>query len=178
MPDYSLGKIYKITSEHTEQFYIGSTCVPLLSHRLRGHVSAYNEWIAGKPKNFSSFRIIEPCRNTDELRAREQHHIRANKELCCNVRKALLTAEELAEQRKLDIDRWRNDNPEKIRQQNTEYYQRNAETIKAYQKTYSLANKEKLKARTNQKHQCICGGHFTYAEHTQRGDSQAHYTVW
>ena len=37
MPDYSNGKIYKITHPDTPEFYIGSTAIAKLSQRLAGH---------------------------------------------------------------------------------------------------------------------------------------------
>jgi hypothetical protein len=99
MPDYSLGKIYKITSPLTDSIYIGSTCVPKLSHHLREHVSQWREWQNGNQRKYLAlFAILElgnynieliekyPCTDKDEFRAREQHYIRENKEICCNLR--------------------------------------------------------------------------------------------
>lgn len=143
MPDYSLGKIYKITSTLTDRIYIGSTCVPMLSHRLREHVSMWRRWQNDNQRNYvASFAILElgdysieliekyACGDNDELRAREQHHIRENKEICCNLRQALLTSEEILARKRA----WRLVNPKKVTLQNTKYYQNNAEYLKAYQR--------------------------------------------
>ena len=44
MEDYSLGKIYKITSNHCELPYIGST-TDTLEYRLDSHRRRYRKWI-------------------------------------------------------------------------------------------------------------------------------------
>ena len=46
--DYSLGKIYKLVSNQTDDIYIGSTCQKLLSTRLCGHIQDYKRWVEGK----------------------------------------------------------------------------------------------------------------------------------
>ena len=48
MPNYQLGKIYKITSSHTDLCYIGSTCEKYLSSRLGGHKKSMKCWKNGK----------------------------------------------------------------------------------------------------------------------------------
>ena len=44
MINYKYGKIYKITSEHTNKIYVGSTCKKLLSQRLTFHRKNYKKW--------------------------------------------------------------------------------------------------------------------------------------
>lgn len=97
MPDYQLGKIYKIESDNTDQIYIGSTCEPTLARRLAKHVDDYKSWLKGNHNNVSSFRIIEkvdyqiilletyPCSNKDELHAREAYWIGLNKPIIVNI---------------------------------------------------------------------------------------------
>ena len=46
--DCSLGKIYKIVSNQTDDIYIGSTCQKLLSTRLGKHRDDYKRWVEGK----------------------------------------------------------------------------------------------------------------------------------
>jgi hypothetical protein len=189
MPDYSLWKIYKITSPLTDSIYIGSTCVPKLSHRLREHVSQRREWQNGNQRKYlASFAILElgnynieliekyPCTDKDELRAREQHYIRENKQICCNLRPAFLTPEETLARKKAGVEAWRLAHPEKIKMQNTKYYQKNAETLKVYQKEYAKNNPEKIKARTNKKNLCICGGHYTSVNKTKHERTVKHQT--
>ena len=48
MPNYALGKIYKLTHPDTDDVYIGSTCQKYLSTRLCGHKALYKRWKGGK----------------------------------------------------------------------------------------------------------------------------------
>jgi hypothetical protein len=87
MPDYQLGKIYKIICNITGKIYIGSTCRPILARRLAGHVSNYTSYLNSKGNYITSFKIIAngnydivlielfPCNSKDELYARESHYI-------------------------------------------------------------------------------------------------------
>jgi hypothetical protein len=186
MPDYSLGKIYKITSPVTDSIYIGSTCVRNLSHRLREHVSQQREWQNGNQRKYlASFAILElgnynieliekyPCTDKDELRAREQYHIRENKEICCNLRAAFLTPEETLARKKAGVEAWRLAHPEKIKIQNTEYYQKNAEALKAYQKEYAKNNPDKIK---HAKNRCTCGGYYNKVTRKKHERTRKHQT--
>ena len=86
MPDYSLGKIYKIVGNG--KVYVGSTTRPLLSQRLAKHKSEYKCWINGKGHICSSVECITdpdcyiellelcPCRCIDELMKCEGKWIR------------------------------------------------------------------------------------------------------
>lgn len=77
MPDYSLGKVYKIVGNG--KVYVGSTTRPLLSQRLTDHRSKYNMWKKGTFHKLLSFVCLEdptcyiellesfPCNNIDEL---------------------------------------------------------------------------------------------------------------
>ena len=98
MPDYQLGKIYKIECNVTGKVYIGSTCEPTLARRLASHVGHYRCYLKGTFYNFiSSFKIFEngnycivllekyPCDTKDELLARERHW--CNELECINQRK-------------------------------------------------------------------------------------------
>ncbi len=82
--DYSRGKIYKIVDNTTDRIYVGSTCEPAPAKRLSQHVTDYKRWKNGNYHFVSSFHIIEkgnyiivllesyPCKNNNELRAKEQ----------------------------------------------------------------------------------------------------------
>ena len=94
------GKIYKITSNQTENVYIGSTC-KTLSERLNGHQRKYRDYDAAEGYGYyASFEIVkyddaiieelEHCQFDDItlLRKREQHFIDQYKDNCVNVYKA------------------------------------------------------------------------------------------
>jgi hypothetical protein len=166
MPDYALGKIYKITSPLTEVVNIGSTCAPALSHRLRQHNANYNQWKRGGKSFCSSYCILDlgeyqielmkkvPCSNKDELRAHEQQAI--NETFNCNQRKALLTAEDIKmrkaafyqaniEKIKVKDKQYRDTHKTEISERGKTYYEKNAESIRAKVAEYRAS---KLKEAT------------------------------
>ncbi len=52
MPDYKLGKIYKIVCNITGKVYYGSTCEPTLARRLAKHAGNYKRWSQGKNESY------------------------------------------------------------------------------------------------------------------------------
>jgi len=92
MPNYQLGKIYKISSRNGEdEHYIGSTTKPTLAQRMNDHKQQYKRWKLGKGKYVSSFSLFDKygvdnckiillesyaCNSKDELRAREDDWIK------------------------------------------------------------------------------------------------------
>jgi len=141
MPDYKLGKIYRLSIGHL--VYIGSTTQPLLSMRLGTHTSNYKRWVNGSKKYVTSYELFKvgtptielvesyPCNSRDELNAREGHHQRLN--VCVNKNMAGQTHEE-----------YRAANRAKRCEQNKHYRAANQDKINDYQKQYYDANKEKL----------------------------------
>jgi group I intron endonuclease len=86
MPDYSKGKIYKITNDLNDDVYIGSTC-DTLSRRFSNHKSKSNKDPNKSPFHssmsdigYERFRIqlIEdyPCQDQYQLRQREAFFMR------------------------------------------------------------------------------------------------------
>jgi len=85
--NYNLGRIYKLESYQTEDFYIGSTCQPLCE-RLAQHKSHYKCFQHGKGHYRTSYEILKypdakitlieyfPCNSKEELEAREGKWIR------------------------------------------------------------------------------------------------------
>ena len=57
----SYGKIYKLSNIHTDEIYIGSTCMLNLDDRLLFHKECYKFWILRNYKrNYcSSFEILK-----------------------------------------------------------------------------------------------------------------------
>ena len=76
MPDYSQGKIYKITWDN--EFYIGST-VMSLKKRLWHHKNTISGCIDKQGKDIK-ITLIEayPCDTSQQLRMREQYWIERN----------------------------------------------------------------------------------------------------
>ena len=58
--NYSLGKIYELVSDQTDDIYIASTCQRLLSKRLVGHTWSYTNWLnEGCCDCSTSFEIVK-----------------------------------------------------------------------------------------------------------------------
>jgi len=87
MPNYLLGKIYKLESIQANKIYVGSTCEKYLSNRFSGHRRAYERWFKGKSRYYTSFEVLQnndakislieifPCGSKKELELREAHWI-------------------------------------------------------------------------------------------------------
>jgi len=149
MPDYQLGKIYKIVCNITGEYYIGSTTEPTLARRLAKHVKDFKLWKQGKAyvSKFSSFSIIErndysiyliecfPCDSREELRANEGKHqrIKLTDKMCLNVKIEKRTTQE-----------YRHDNKEKKAITDKEYASKNKDKLKIYNNTYNEQNKEHI----------------------------------
>jgi len=94
MPDYKDGKIYKLVSDKTHLIYIGSTAQPL-SKRFYQHKSKRNNCssmhLFNIPESNVEIVLIEsfPCKNREELTAREYHYIRKNKRIAVNCAKCI-----------------------------------------------------------------------------------------
>jgi molybdopterin converting factor small subunit len=117
----------------------------------RHDFKSYNE---GKRNYIAVFDIFEvdadcyielyeyyPCNTDLELKRREGEVIRLLD--CCNKRIAGRTRKE-----------YREDNKERLRAENNQYYVNNKEKIKERNKKYRDNNK--------QKHNCECGGKYTH----------------
>ena len=53
-----IGRVYKLTSSHTDEVYIGST-VQELSDRLREHKYTYRKYIDDKKQYITSIEILK-----------------------------------------------------------------------------------------------------------------------
>jgi len=139
--DYQNGKIYKIISNETTKYYIGSTTINL-EKRLSGHKNSYKRFLNGYTyDNFSSFELLKlgdvkielienyPCRSKKELEMREaelQYQFQSN---IVNYRVAVRNKEKHNEKRMLAA---------------REYRKLNKEKDNLYQKQRYAAKKEKL----------------------------------
>jgi hypothetical protein len=137
MPDFSRGKIYKITGGGLT--YYGSTTLKYLSQRLSGHKQDKQR----AKMNGSCFQILDypdcqitlvesySCNNVNELRARERFFIEHND--CVNKNIPGRTKQEWLEQNK--------DYQQNYREQNKEKYL-------TYQRNYRAKQKNKLPTET------------------------------
>ena len=152
MPDYQLGKIYKIECNVTGKVYIGSTCEPILARRLAGHITSYKCYLKGIHNYISSFKIFEngnycivllekyPCDTKDELLARERYW--TNSIDCVNKVKGQGMLNELGR--------------------------------KEYKKQYHETNKEVINTKKNEKHECICGNCYTHTNKARHEKTKKH----
>jgi len=139
---YENSKIYKLWCAETDMIYIGSTTTPLYKrlyeHKHKSNICRSCELF--KLSNDVKIELIEnyKCNNKEELCKREGELIRENKEICVNLKIAGRTRKE-----------YREENKEKLREQNKEYYENNKERIKEYhkeyQKEYYETHKERIK---------------------------------
>ena len=102
----TFGKIYILTSQLTEQCYIGSTTYHYLSQRFNTHRNDYKDGIKDYQGLFGydhEGNYVEPeimlleevdCQTKDELHLREQHWMDIYEDLCINKRRAHLTPEQ------------------------------------------------------------------------------------
>jgi hypothetical protein len=160
MPDYSKGKIYKITSpSHPGECYIGST-VRTLEVRLAQHKSDYKY----KRKESSSklitcygdaiIRLIElyPCASMKELNRREGFYIREhmNNDEMDDVVNINIAGRTEAE--------WRKDNKKYLQNWFKEYYDTHKDHRAHIGKVYRINKKSEIKIKRSIKINCeFCG---------------------
>jgi hypothetical protein len=152
MNRYQYGKIYKITSEHTNKIYVGSTCKKLLSQRLASHNDDYKKWKKGNKRYTTSFELFElgsvqitlleacPCNTKDELLSKERHYIELHQDIIVNKQRPIVTNEENKEKMK----QYNEYNKEHLTKQKKEYYEANKEHLTKQKKEYNEANKEQI----------------------------------
>lgn len=141
MPDYSKGKIYCIRSYQTDTIYIGSTTQALsrrmTEHRCKSNRSNRLTSNAITQYDDAYIELIEeyPCNNIDQLKAREQYHIRGS-DNCINKNIPGRSRKE-----------YYDENIEKIRS----YYHRDIERNRQKHRDYYAANKERINASRQMK---------------------------
>jgi len=152
--NYKNGKIYKITSDQTDQIYIGSS-VQTLKRRFADHKSSYKNYNGNK--YMTSFEILKyencqielleefPCNNRTELHRKEGEW--QKKLNCVNKYISGRTDAEYCQDNKKNKNKY-----------NKKYYQENQEKIKKNNTKYYQENQEDVKQRQYEKEDCeICG---------------------
>jgi hypothetical protein len=156
MIDYTQSRIYKLTSIHTDEIYIGST-TQSLAVRKGGHKRCYRKHLKGAYGYTTSFKLFEfgendvnveliekySCTSKEELIARESHYIRTLD--CVNKVIPDRTKQE-----------YRRDNVEKISEQKTKYYQENKIQITEQMTKYYQENKIQIADQRGEKVVCEC----------------------
>jgi hypothetical protein len=177
MPDYQLGKIYKIVCNTTGKVYYGSTCEPTLARRLAKHVGNFNGWSNGKDHFVSSFIILEnnnyqiilvekyPCDDKMELLKRERYFIENNE--CVNKSIPSRSAKE-------SVQEYYKENKDNILIQKKKYYEENKNDKKEYSKNHYEENKDKIILYAKIKHNCACGGKYTNASKSTHEKTKTH----
>jgi hypothetical protein len=165
MPNYKNSKIYKIVDNTSDMIYIGST-TKKLCERLASHISNYKRYLNDKRRNsITSFKILAngnydivlienfPCNTKEELYVRERHYIETLN--CINKHKPGLLIElgrhEYGKQ-------YREKNNDLIKVYVQQYYKNHSEDKKKYRDQYCIDHKDEL----CEKHECDCGGTFSY----------------
>jgi len=185
MPDYQLGKIYKLTSPSNNLVYYGSTAQQHLSTRIASHIRDYNCYLNNKRDYITSFEILKcedykyelieeyPCNNKPQLKTRERWYIQNNE--CVNKNIPGRTA---AEYHKEYDKKYREANKDKIAVQNKEYREANKDKLKKYQKEYDTkyreANKDKIKDNRSKKIVCKCGCEIRRSDIAAHKKTQKH----
>lgn len=190
---YENGKIYKIVSDHSDKMYIGSTC-SYLSKRLYEHKCDYNRFKEGNYPRITSFELIElgdidivlienyPCKDKNELHARERYWIELNREIAVNRNIPTRTRNEYAHQYYKENKEKLQDyqkhytlaHHEEIKIKKGEYYNNNKETLLEYHRQYNIKNKEGISGRKAIKALCECGSYLRKSDFAQHQRSQKH----
>lgn len=159
--DYKNGKIYKITSNNSNEIYIGSTAQKTLKRRLSGHKKAYKLYLTKGGKYITSFKIIQyddyiiellenyPCNSKTELESREGYWIK-NTPNCVNKIIAGRTKQERYPENNTRRKQYRIDNKEKVQDHARIYYNENKDKINIQQRNLYDKNKEKYVERKKQ----------------------------
>ena len=143
---YHNSKIYQITDVGYNKCYIGSTTEELCM-RMARHRADYKKFLNGKRRlNTSSFDLFDEfgvenckielieyykCDTLQELQRKEGEHIKNTE--CVNKKVEGRTKRE-----------WREDNRDKIKEQNRKYKEQNRDKINEYKREYR-ANQYKIK---------------------------------
>jgi HD-like signal output (HDOD) protein len=193
MPDYQLGKIYKLVCNVTGLVYVGSTCEKTLARRLAGHKDNFKAFTYKTRKcNFvTSFKILEnnnydivlieqcPCNSKDELHKKERLYIESID--CVNKVLPTRSKKEYTQQNKEQMKKFRLNNKENIQKFKKEYYNKNKESIKEYynknkesRKEYYNKNKENIKEKLNQTFDCGCGSTCKIGEKSRHNKTLKH----
>jgi len=148
MPDYSQGKIYKLTCD-TGKVYIGSTTealnVRLNKHKIKKNQTASRDFINPKIELLEAY----PCETKEQLCWKEREWF--DKTECVNLNKPIITQEERLKMRGDSCRKWQANNKE-------------------HYDNYLNSIQEKRKERI----ECPCGITYTYANKARHLKTKKH----
>jgi len=166
--------------------YVGSTA-NIKKRRTKHKSDCHNE--NGKSYNlkiyqtirenggWQNWKIVELA-TRDNITKREAEQIeeeyRVELKGNLNMRRAFLTEEQQKEDQKEYDKQWYQDNKEQKKEYDKEYYQDNKEKRTKQMKEYYEGNKEIIKEHKNEKHNCPCGGRYTWGGKAQHFRSNMH----
>ena len=189
MNNYKNGKIYKITTDNSNDIYIGST-IQTLKLRLQNHESNYKTGIYCSSAEIikqGSYKIVLikdfACDSLLELETEEARFQRDM--VCVNRRLARLTDEEKRQYNKEYQNQYYIKNKDEILEYQNQYYIENKNELLKYKNQYYIENKERLnekhkqyylenKDRLTKKFNCDCGGKYTLQKKSQHFKSLKH----
>jgi hypothetical protein len=144
-------------ADETEAFYqLNFDCVNFM---VTGRTSKeYNQSRKQKTKEYNKEYRQE---HKEEIKERDAKYYQDNKE-------------KIIEQQK----KYNQEHKEEITERTAKYYQENKDKLLEYQVNYRLTNKEKIETRHNKKHECECGGRYTYSHKAEHFRSKKHQDWW
>jgi hypothetical protein len=175
-----IGSIYKIIHSQSDIVYVGSTFNEL-KQRWQEHKRTFKRWCEGNGAEISiypyfrehgidQFKIIL----VKEYDVVDRAHLEAYEQLWMSkfhnsaVNKQCAFKIKSLSQKKYYKDNWetkkqyREANKEKELQRAKLYRETNPEKVKERAKQYRESNHEKINNKMGEKHQCDCGGKYTY----------------
>jgi hypothetical protein len=173
MPNYQLGKIYKIVCNTSGLVYYGSTCEPTLARRLAGHRGNFELWKKNNKLYVSSYKVLEnknydivlvelvPCNSKMELHKRERFFIENN--VCVNMAVPLRSNLE-----------YKSDHKEELSEKQKTYNKSHLKDKANYDAMYCLKNSDKIKEYNKKTYECECGKTTTIRHHARHDLSLQH----
>ena len=155
VPNYQEGKLYKLVSYESDNWYIGPTPNNYLCNRFGDHKKTYRKWIDGKTSYRTSFELkyddckivlLEEyqCNSKHELEARERHYI-ANTPNCVNEQHPGRTRKEyyidMKEQLLVKVKTYYENKKEARDEYKKQPYTENKEHFQNYKQEWYLNNK-------------------------------------
>ncbi|KAG6946605.1 hypothetical protein JG687_00016596 [Phytophthora cactorum] len=142
-----IGRVYRIIHLESDLCYIGST-MNRLSWRWQGHKNNFRRWLEGKHTHISIFPYFET-----HYEVVDQQHLQAYEQLwVVKFRKTAVNKNNVFTIDQLRKKDYRANIKESIKAYNKEYYNANKQRWEAI-------SKERLAARSN----CDCGGKYSAA---------------